>query len=109
LAFWFAGLSILLLAAERIIPLSRAGVVAVGLASALIRVVLVAGVGWAGSNLLPRKLVRAILYSVIALYGIWHRFGGAVSWVTGMQILASRIGDTTAYRDSLCRVFYSAS
>jgi hypothetical protein len=74
--------------AERIIPLTPPGVVPVELAGALLRTVVVAGVGWAVANLLPRKLFRAFLYSVIVLCGIV--LGGAVSWVTGMEILASR-------------------
>src|SRR5215469_5294649 len=75
-------------AAERIIPLTPAGVVPVGMAGALLRIVLVAGVSWAVANLLPRKLFRAFLYFVMVLCQIV--LGGAVSWVTGMQILAGR-------------------
>jgi hypothetical protein len=75
-------------ASERIIPLTPAGVVPVGLAGALLRIVLVAGVSWAVANLLPRKLYRAFLYFIVVLFLIV--LGGAVFWVTGIQILARR-------------------
>jgi hypothetical protein len=75
-------------AAARIIPLTPAGVVPVGMAGTLLRIVLVAGIVWAVANLLPRKLLRAFLYFIVVLCQIV--LGGAVSWVTGMQILAGR-------------------
>ncbi|HKE29086.1 MAG TPA: hypothetical protein VKB88_42340 [Bryobacteraceae bacterium] len=75
-------------AAGRIIPLTPAGYVPVGLAGVLLRTVVVAGVSWAVANLLPRKRFLAFLYSVIVLCEIV--LGAAVSWVTGIQILASR-------------------
>jgi hypothetical protein len=74
--------------AKRIIPLTPAGVVPVGLAGALLRIALVAGVSWAVANLLPRKLFRAFCYFIVVLCQIV--LGGAVFWVTGIQILASR-------------------
>jgi hypothetical protein len=74
--------------AERIIPLTPAGVVPVRLAGDLLRMVVICGVGWAMAKLLPRGSLRAFLYSVVVLCGIV--LGEAVSWVTGMQILAER-------------------
>lgn len=73
---------------ERIIPLTPEGCVPVGLAGALLRAVVVAGVIWAVANLFPRKRFLALLYSVIVLCEIV--LGAAVCWVTGIQTLASR-------------------
>lgn len=75
-------------AAKRIIPLTPAGVVPVGLAGGLLRIVLLTGVVLAVANLLPRKLFRAFLYFIVVLCQIV--LGEAVSWVTGIQILAGR-------------------
>jgi hypothetical protein len=75
-------------AAERIISLTPAGVVPVGLAGTLLRTVAVAGLAWAIAALLPQRLNRAFFYSITVLCEIV--LGWAVAWVTGMQILAAR-------------------
>ena len=75
-------------AVERIIPLTPAGVVPVGLAGALLRTMALGGLAWASAALLPRRLSRAYLYAITVLCEIV--FGGAVSWVAGMQILTVR-------------------
>jgi len=75
-------------AAARIIPLTPAGIVPVGLAGALLRTVAVAGLACAIAALLLQRLNRAFFYSITVLCEIV--LGGAVAWVTGMQILAAR-------------------
>ncbi len=70
------------------IPLTPSGVVPVGMAGALLRTLLIAGVVWVIANLLPRGSFRASLYSLVVLCGIV--MAGAVSWMTGMKLLACR-------------------
>jgi hypothetical protein len=74
--------------AERIIPLTPAGVVPVSLAGAVLRAMAVAGAVWTITKMAPLRSLRAFGYSIAVLCGIV--FGAAVLWVTGMQILASR-------------------
>jgi hypothetical protein len=75
-------------AADRIIPLNPPGLVPINLAGALLRTMAVAGCAWALGVFLSRKSARALIYSLIVFCEIVA--GGAASWVTGMQILASR-------------------
>jgi hypothetical protein len=75
-------------AVERVIPLTPGGAVPVELAGALLRALAAAGIVRVATNLLPRRSLRSCLYAATVLCGIV--LAGAVSWVLGIQILASR-------------------